>query len=412
MADHESTIDDYDYSDQLGEGAFGEVYLANRVGSTEKLCMKLMDKGIIKMKRAEKFVEREIEILKEVNHPNIIKLVDNFLNEETIVLIFELCNGGSLDECLKKYREKNGHPFTEEIVQYLMKQIVEAIKYLHGLHILHRDLKLCNIMVNFKSDEDKANLNMLNCSIKLIDFGFARHLKVGEWATSNVGSLPYKDPHLLDTVINNPKMRNQTAFAYDEKIDIWSLGVLCYELLVGEWTFKGNEPQEMIKKVQKGDFILPSALSKETLSFINSMLRFDYELRPSAKTLLSLPFLTKSIKDFTPLDINKAKKKMVGDKIKLNAKLLTQSVFVLLDDSEESNDKEDPMYKRHPSNLNALDFIPEKEEEENGEAMSYSELLKEYKEVFQTMNRNVITTAPRLLPVIPGYDPLLVKDYQ
>jgi serine/threonine protein kinase len=107
---------------------------------------------------------------------NIMKLIEIKQSKDNYYLVCELCNGGSLNDCLDKYRKKYRRPFTEEIVQYLMRQIVDAIKYLHSHNILHRDLKLDNILVNFENEQDRVNLNMLGAQVKIIDFGFATRL--------------------------------------------------------------------------------------------------------------------------------------------------------------------------------------------------------------------------------------------
>ena len=110
--------------------------------------------------------------MKELNHKNIVKLEDVKVTTNHYYLVMEFCNGSSLTECLRKYQEKYGRPFSEEIVQYLMKQIIVGIRYIHKRNIIHRDLKLDNILVNFDSNADKQNVNMMKAIVKIIDFGF------------------------------------------------------------------------------------------------------------------------------------------------------------------------------------------------------------------------------------------------
>ena len=156
----------------IGKGAFGEVYLTSKIGTKEKFATKKIDKKFIKEKK-KKYLDNEIKILNEISHENIIKLFEVKETYNSYYLVMELCTGGSLFDCLDEYQKKYNQPFSEEIVQYLMKQIVSAIKYIHNKNIIHRDLKLENILVNFNSEEDKKNINMLKSKIKLIDFGFA-----------------------------------------------------------------------------------------------------------------------------------------------------------------------------------------------------------------------------------------------
>lgn len=399
----EETIDDYELGEFLGSGAFGDVYEVENEKKGITACLKEMDKEKMKAQKALKYVQGEISVLKELDHPNIIKLYNNFEDDEKYSLIFELCNGSDLKKCLGDKKQKDGKPFSEEVVQYIMRQVIDAVKYLHGKRILHRDLKLENIMVNYDTEEDKKNQNLLKAKMKLIDFGFARHLKPGDWATSNVGSLPYKDPGLIDKCLNNKKIRNSTAFAYDEKIDIWSLGILCYELLVGNWTFDANSQQELEEKVKKGEFSLPDNLSKETISFIIDMLKFDYEKRPSAEKLSTLPFLTKDVKDFTKID-KKASKKIADGKVNLSTKGISQSLFAVFGDDTFDESEKEVKEANKPKPLETIT------EEEETTTMSKEEISKLFKEDFDIMIDSFISTEPVLIPVIPGTEEKLFND--
>ena len=109
----------------------------------------------------------------------------------------ELCNGRRLSKCLEEYIKKYKNPFSEEIVQFSEKQIISIIKYLHNKNILHRDINLDNIIVNFESEIDKNNLDLLKATIKIIDFGFARHLSSSEQASSILGSPLNMDSGIL-----------------------------------------------------------------------------------------------------------------------------------------------------------------------------------------------------------------------
>ena len=178
----------------LGKGAFGEVYLTSKQGSKQRYATKKIDKKFTQNPRAKKYLENEINILKEIDHPNIIKLVEVKETTQFYYLVMELCNGGGLSECLDEYQKKHKKPFPEETVQYLMRQIVDGINYLHKRNILHRDIKLDNILVNFDLDEDKKSRNMLKAKVKIIDFGFARHLNPSQLAYSTLGS-PINKPY-------------------------------------------------------------------------------------------------------------------------------------------------------------------------------------------------------------------------
>ena len=135
-----------------------------------------------------------------MNHPNIIKLEEYKETKDSYIITMEYANGGNLDEYLEKYKKINKKCLSEEIIQYLMRQIIDALYYLHQKKVIHRDLKLENIMLNYNDEIDRKNLNILKSQIKIIDFGTAIQ---GETARTIVGTGPYMDPNML-------KNRNNT----------------------------------------------------------------------------------------------------------------------------------------------------------------------------------------------------------
>ena len=188
-------LDDLTFIKIIGKGSFGQVYLTSKTGYSELFATKIIKKSVADSSKVKKYFHNEIKILKEIKHINIMELIEIKTTDENYYLVCELCNGGSLRQCLDKYIKMYNKPFSEEIIQYLMKQIVEALKYLHGLHIMHRDLKLDNILVNFKNKNDKNILNMYGAQIKIIDFGFAAHVdNKTDLHKSVLGSPLYMDP--------------------------------------------------------------------------------------------------------------------------------------------------------------------------------------------------------------------------
>jgi serine/threonine protein kinase len=280
----------------LGKGSFGEVYLStkkgrNRYFATKKIKRQIMDKPSLK-----KYFENEIEILKQLDHQNIVRLEEIKKTNDYYFIVMEYINGGGLSDCLKKYMKLNNNKaFPEQIVQHLMKQIIETLYYIHSRKIIHRDLKLDNIMVNFYSNEDKENLDMMKARIKIIDFGFAIQLDKKNLTYTAVGSPINMDPIIL----NKFAKRKDVDLGYDTKADIWSIGTVCYELLTGKAVFAGKTIKDLADKVDKGNYSLPKSLSQETVSFLNVMLQYDSKSRYSAEELLKHPFLTKNVNFFT-----------------------------------------------------------------------------------------------------------------
>ena len=417
-------VDDYTLNKNLGKGAFGEVCQASKRGTKQVFAAKKIEKQRIKGPKARKYLDNEILILKEIDHPNIIKLYDVKETSRYIFIITEFCNGGSLSDCLDDYQDKYNKPFPEDIVQYLMKQIVSAINYLHRKTILHRDIKLDNILVNFENEEDRKKKNLLKAKIKLIDFGFARHLPREQLAYSTLGSPINMDPGILRKL---NKVEHSNEYGYDEKADIWSLGTVCYELLIGKSTFDADSMKDLLNKVEAGNYTLPTTLSKEAVSFINGMLQYDFKKRLSANQLYKHKFLTKKFNQLTKIDLKQLQDRLKGSQLPINSKT-NQSIWdifgnglcsVYLED-ENNNDiineeltrsqmermNIDPI-KIKQNNYIKDDNIPTIEKKKT--KLKGKELENEFMKVFELINDNFIYIQPKLIPFIPGDDPSIIS---
>ena len=295
-------IDDYILTNSLRKNTVGEVFLTQKKGHKELFATKRID---ILSEKPENItrLKNEINLLKKMYHPNIVNLKDIKVTENHYYIIMEYCNGGFLSDCLRKYIELYHCPFSEKIVQYLMKQIVPVLEFLHTNKIIHRNLKLDNILVNFNSNEDKKTLNMMNATVKITDFLFSTilHKSKANLTYSILGTPANMEPQILyNLVTNTPNIKG-----YDEKADIWSLGTVCYEMLVGHKAFSGKSMDELFQKVKQGKYTLPSHLSEEVVSFINGMLQKDTNIRLSAKELKNHDFLMKNVNQFKPVDVRK-----------------------------------------------------------------------------------------------------------
>ena len=286
----------------LGKGAYGEVYLTRKKGTETKFATKRIDKRIANSEKYQKYFQNEREILKEIDHKNILKLIEIKENSRFYFLVKEYCNGGSLRDCLKRYQEEYDKSFSQEIIQHIMRQLVDVIKYLHSIDIIHRNIKLENILVIFNSEEDKNNLNMLKSTIKLNDFFFATRKTTSSHQTI-IGSPYYMDPIILE--IMKAKGKPCMNLGYDEKADIWSLGSIFYEMLIGKTVFNSDNLESLIKEAENGQYTLPLSTQKEILSFINGMLQYDSDDRLSAEELSKHEYLNKNVKDFKRIDISK-----------------------------------------------------------------------------------------------------------
>ena len=409
-------VDDLTLTKVLGKGSFGEVYLTSKQGCKEKFATKKINKKFTQNPKAKKYLDNEINILKEINHPNIVKLYEVKETSTYYYLVTEYCNSGGLQMILDNYVKKNRKPFPEEVVQYFMKQIVSAIYYLHKKNILHRDIKLDNILVHYDSEEDKANNNLLKAKIKLIDFGFARHLNPGELAQSILGSPINMDPGILRKL---NKMAHSNEYGYDQKADIWSLGTACYEMLIGKNTFDAKSLRELVSKVEEGSYKLPTSLSSEAVSFINGMIQYDLKKRLSAEELYNHPFLNKPFSELTKLVVRRNSNKVIGSQIQMNARKLNESIWDVFGNESQKLDE-------IPGDMSGKNFLLNNFVDDKDSKIDKTKIIdnkgintkpgnkkvdlkKEFLNAFDEMNEDFIYFEPKLIPIIPGDDPSVIN---
>ena len=317
----------------LGEGSFGEVFLTKIDGKDGYFATKKLDRKIEKTD-AFKYLKNEIFILQKLNHPNIVKYENIKKTTKHFYIVMEYCNGGELSKALEKYQEKYEKPFSQEIVQHIMRQIIDAFKYIHSQKIIHRDIKLENILLNFESEKDKEELNMMKATVKIIDFGFACIVNKSNLMYSILGSPINMDPIILRKLSSKNKGKAR-ELGYDQKADIWSLGTICYEMIIGKSAFDSESMDELVDKIEKGTYTIPTNLSREIISFINGMIQYDPKARLSCEELSRHPFLTKDVKDFTSIDV---KTKDGEDMIKIDfkeSKSIHKSIWAFYKESDE-----------------------------------------------------------------------------
>ena len=305
--DYGMIVDNYIIGKLLREEYYGKVHISKKKGDDKNLyATRILEREKIeKDKDLYNYLNNEINILQSLKHPNIVKLEDIKKTKTHFYLTMEYCNGADLPKALEKYKEKYGKPFSEEIVQHLMTQLISAIKYIHEKGIIHKNINLENIMLNFENEKDIKDLNLMKANVKIIDF-FHSSKKSKPGLAINASPSTLKKLKLGGY---NIKM----ADSDDEKVDIWSLGTIFYEILIGKPIFDADDLNEQIDKVEQGDYYVPKNISFESVSFMNGMLQQEPKKRLNAEQLLKHPFLTKNINEFTPIDMNK-----YADKLKLN----------------------------------------------------------------------------------------------
>ena len=420
-------IKGYKFEKIISENEISKVYLASRIKDGIKCAIKQIDKSVLSDKRYKKYLNNEIFILRHINNEYTIKLYDMTSDLNYIYLVFEYCNGGDLQMCLKRQLELHKHSFSQEQVQHIMKQVISGFVYLHSSKILHRDIKLENILVQFPTEEDKNNLNILKAKIKITDFGFSRYLKGDNLAKSVLGSPNSMDPHILKKMA---RIDNDNDYAYDQKADIWSLGVVTYELLIGCPPFEASSYEELLDKIEKGKYRIPHQviLSTEAISFLNGMLQYNPERRLDVFELSKQYFLTRNVSTFQKLQLEKANMNMdLGKSIVLNAKKTLESNMsdIWSQFKQDNLNKIEPIQnqdekpfeniekgKRITKDVEDLIDVEIKKENNNNQIINENEQVKENVDIDQMMvnylnvqfdeiNKDCFYIEPLLVPIQP-----------
>ena len=334
----------------LGKGSFGEVHLTKITGDSKLYATKVYDRERIENTEAFKYLTNEINIMHNLNHPNIVKFIQVKKTKKHYYIVMEYCNGGELEKALEKYQLKYGKPFSEEIVQHLMRQIISAFKYMHANQIMHRDIKLENILVNFESEKDKNDLNMLKATVKIIDFGFACKIGKNALTYTTIGNPMNMSPLILKKLTSHGKIRQ---LGYDMKADIWSLGAICYQMLIGKAAFDADDIDELVEKIEKGIYKVPTNLSKEVVSFLNGMLQYEPQARLTAEQLYNHQFLQENIQNFHTIDLNQVSNRVKKNELEIDTKK-NKSIWAIFNE-----DVENKLNKISPGHLAPINEVPE-----------------------------------------------------
>ena len=242
----EDIICEFIIKDKLGEGAFGSVRLGINKQTGEKVAIKILEKNKLNKYQDKIRIEREIEILKKLKHPNIVQLYGVIETERQILLIMEYVKGQELYQYILLKKK-----LSEEESCLYFQQIISGIEYLQKLKISHRDIKSENILI----EQNTKN-------IKIIDFGLSNLYgnKENEILTTACGSPFYAPPEML---------KGETYKG--SAVDIWSIGVVLYAMICGFLPFEGSDNSELYKKIIDGKFSIPSHVSNNCRDLIHQM---------------------------------------------------------------------------------------------------------------------------------------------
>ena len=300
------------YDEKIGKGGFGDVYIATDIKDNKIKKTLYAAKQINMQKEDISTLENEILINTEFQNENLVEFFGINIIDNNYFLIFEYCNGGDLAKAFNNCYNKTGKPFTEEIVQKILKDILNGLSCLHRHQIIHHDIKYQNILVSYKNEEDKNNLNLLNATFKLTDFGLSKCKLDQGTKTGNIGgTLTFMPPCIIVDKNNDENVLENDA------IDMWALGILSFRLIISKHPFLSTEEEQMqpIQKqfslynnLQKGDYYIDltdgviNEISKEFLMFIDGIFKKEQKWRTSSEDCEYSRFITRKYSNFHFID--------------------------------------------------------------------------------------------------------------
>jgi serine/threonine protein kinase len=259
------SISDFEIGRPLGRGRFGRVYLAREKKSRFIVALKVLSKSLLQEESMECQLRREIEVQAQIRHPNIARLFGYFWDRTHIYLIVEYCAEGEL---FRKLRMAGS--FNQSTTARYICQIAEALTYCHSKHIIHRDIKPENILID------------LNGRPKLSDFGWSVHAPNSQ-RTTFCGTVDYLSPEMI------------LGKKHNEKVDVWAIGVLLYEFLVGEPPFQAPTVQATGRRICNIDLMFPPLVPLLARDLISKFLQKDPAKRIGLKAVRSHPWVVQQL---------------------------------------------------------------------------------------------------------------------
>jgi len=265
----ETTIRRYAKGKLLGKGGFAKCFQVTNLDNNRISAAKIIEKSSLTKTRARQKLISEIKIHKSLQHTNVVSFEHVFEDHENVYILLELCANQTLNELLKRRKR-----LTELEVQCYLMQIISALKYMHNNKVIHRDLKLGNLFVSDKME------------IKVGDYGLAAKVEFeGEKKKTICGTPNYIAPEILE---------GKVGHSYE--VDVWSVGVIIYTMLIGKPPFETPDVKTTYKKIRMNNYSFPDhvPLSDAAKNLISKILTLDPSRRPNLDDILQHPFLNPS----------------------------------------------------------------------------------------------------------------------
>ena len=264
----EPKISDFTVIKELGQGSYGKVLLVRHNKTNIIYALKVIDKRLllINIEERNQFL-REVQIMYKIHHPNVVKLFGHFEDNTYCYLLMEFVEGGELFS----YIPENGKSkISTHQIASIIRDVISAIYYMHHMNppIVHRDIKPENILVTS------------NMQAKLSDFGWSNYIQPGNKRNSICGSPVYLAPEMI------------TRIGHDEKVDIWSIGVLLFELLTGDQAWAGDNVETVKYNICNLKISWPEDIDPLAADLISQILKIEPYERISLNDILNHPFFT------------------------------------------------------------------------------------------------------------------------
>ena len=263
----EPKISDFEILKELGAGSFGRVYLVTHKITKAQYAIKAIDKRNKTNIEEKPYFRREIEIMYKIHHPNVVRLFSHFEDDNYCYFIMEFVQKGNIYSLISQDKTKR---LSNHLIANLMKDVISAVYFLHKMNppIIHRDIKPENVLL--------AEGNVA----KLTDFGWSNYMQDDEKRTTVCGTPIYLAPEIIDET------------GHDEKVDVWCIGILLFELSTGNIPFLGNNIETLKSNIRNMNISWPRDINPEIKNLISKILKYDPKARISIPEILNHSFFT------------------------------------------------------------------------------------------------------------------------
>eukprot|EP00826_Nyctotherus_ovalis_P035294 TRINITY_DN301_c0_g4_i1.p1 TRINITY_DN301_c0_g4~~TRINITY_DN301_c0_g4_i1.p1 ORF type:complete len:485 (-),score=132.32 TRINITY_DN301_c0_g4_i1:42-1496(-) len=293
----------------LGMGAFGKVNLGMHKLTGKLVAIKSIKKEYLSDEASKQKVLQEYSILKHLRHPNVIRLHESFETDKHILIVTEMCSGGDLLNYVKQRKK-----LPEDTAKLVFKQLIKGLQYCHAQGVVHRDIKLDNILLNSSGE------------LKICDFGVSRLVRRGERIKGHCGTPAYIAPEIL-------RGKGYEGFG----VDVWSAGVALYAILYGTVPFKSNNIRGLQKLIKKGRYVLKEEVSWEARDLLGRLLERHPSRRINIEDILKHKWM-QGVNESISLFSEEEQKKfdLCYFHVKENVKLGQQSISLFTEQNIDS----------------------------------------------------------------------------